>query len=194
MHIQEFPCLSVYKLYFRVIIIFFFLLSGLMLFPGKNATIADTNQLSYSCTVAFSFIYIYIYVYMFHFFNLLFSLFQVNKASIVKSKSNFSIHISKCFVTVPNAPITTGITSIFLILQILQVHASAHYNLYIWACGIYQYAFLTFISGRLCSRVLSVCIGKSHKILQFSDSKTFSRLCIYHFSALLKPHFSHSFQ
>ena len=46
---------------------------------------------------------------------------------------------------------------------------------------------------RLCLRILSICIGKSHKILQSSDSKTFSGLCMYHFSALLNPNFSHSF-
>ena len=40
---------------------------------------------------------------------------------------------------------------------------------------------ITVISGRLCSSFLSVCIGKSHKILQSSDSKTFSGLYMYHF-------------
>ena len=34
----------------------------------------------------------------------------------------------------------------------------------------------------------------SNKILQSSDFKTFSGLCMYHFSAILNPHFSHSFQ
>ena len=53
---------------------------------------------------------------------------------------------------------------------------------------------ITVISGRLCSRLLAVCIGKSHKILQASDSKNFSGFYMYHFSALLNAHFSHSFQ
>ena len=68
-----------------------------------------------------------------------------------------------------------------------------------WACGIFRYAFLTFLVSNshiwsICSRVLSVRTGKSHKILQLSDSKSFSGLGIYHFSALLNPHFSDSFQ
>ena len=68
-----------------------------------------------------------------------------------------------------------------------------------WHTGSISMYFLFFlsitvISSRLCSRVLSVCIGKSHKILQISDSKTFSGLCIYHLPALLKRHFSISFQ
>ena len=133
-------------------------------------------------------------------------------ASIVKSKSNFSIHFSKCFVTASNAPITTGITSTFLIFSFskyLQFQTSAHYSLNFSSsfftmrvsnghAGSISMHFLFFlsitvISGRLCSRALLVCIGKSHKILQFSDSKTFSGLCIYQFSALLNPYFSHSF-
>ena len=52
----------------------------------------------------------------------------------------------------------------------------------------------TVISGRLCSRVLPVYIGKTHKTLWSSDSETFSGLCMYHFSALFNPHFSHSYQ
>ena len=48
---------------------------------------------------------------------------------------------------------------------------------------------ITIISGQLCPRFLSVCMGKSHTILQSSDSKTFSGLCMYHFSALLNSHF-----
>ena len=53
---------------------------------------------------------------------------------------------------------------------------------------------ITVISGQLHSRVLSVCTGKSHKIVQSSDSKTFPGLCMYHFSALLNSYFSHDFQ
>ena len=41
--------------------------------------------------------------------------------SIAKPKSNFSIHFSKCFVTVLNAPIISGIASTFLIFQILEI-------------------------------------------------------------------------
>ena len=48
---------------------------------------------------------------------------------------------------------------------------------------------VTFISSRLCSRVLSsLCKGKIHNIFQSF------LVCVYHFSALLNPHFSHSFQ
>ena len=47
---------------------------------------------------------------------------------------------------------------------------------------------ITVASGLLSSRVLSVYIGKSHKISQFSDSKAFSGLFIYYFFALLKLH------
>ena len=53
---------------------------------------------------------------------------------------------------------------------------------------------ITVLSGRLCSRLLAACIGKSHKILQSSHSKNFSGFYMYHFSALLNAHFSHSFQ
>ena len=42
---------------------------------------------------------------------------------------------------------------------------------------------------RLCSKVLLVCIGKPHMILQSSDSKAFFGLCMCHFSALLNPIF-----
>ena len=86
--------------------------------------------------------------------------------------------------------------------KFLQFHTSAHYNLCTFLlsfqcqCQMHFLLFLsiTVISGRLGSRVLSVCIGKSHKIFQFSDSKTFSGLSSYHFSHLLKPYFWHSFQ
>ena len=99
--------------------------------------------------------------------------------------------------------------------RLSQYHASAHYNSCIFSsfffsmrvsnghAGSISMNFLFFlsiavISGRLCSRVLSVYKGKCHKILQISDSKTFSSLCIYHFFALLKPHnlhlCSHNFQ
>ena len=62
-------------------------------------------------------------------------------ASIVKSKSNFSIHFSKCFFTVPNAPITTGITLPFSFSKFLQFDAFCFFlfNASVkWACGIYQ--------------------------------------------------------
>ena len=52
-------------------------------------------------------------------------------ASIVKSKSNFSVHFPKCFVTVSNAPITTGITSTFLIFQIFAISYYYRYNFYL---------------------------------------------------------------
>ena len=42
-------------------------------------------------------------------------------ASIVNSKSSFSTRFSKCFVTVPNAPINTGITSTFHIFQFFAI-------------------------------------------------------------------------
>ena len=41
--------------------------------------------------------------------------------STVISKSSFCIHFSNCFVTIPNAPITTGITSTSFILHILAI-------------------------------------------------------------------------
>ena len=53
---------------------------------------------------------------------------------------------------------------------------------------------ITVISGLLCSSVLSVCMGKSHKILHSSDSNTFSGLCVYHLSDFSNLHFPHSFQ
>ena len=79
-------------------------------------------------------------------------------------------------------------SSSFFSLRVSNEHAgsiSRHFSLFL---------SITVISGRLCSRVLSVCIGKFHKILQFSDCKAFSGLCMYHLSALLNPHFSRSFQ
>ena len=42
-------------------------------------------------------------------------------ASILNSKSSFSTHFSKCFVTVPNAPVNTGITSTFHIFQFFAI-------------------------------------------------------------------------
>ena len=41
--------------------------------------------------------------------------------STVISKSSFCIHFSNCFATVPNAPITTGITSTTFILHVLAI-------------------------------------------------------------------------
>ena len=79
-------------------------------------------------------------------------------------------------------------SSSFFSMRVSNEHAgsiSRHFLLFV---------SITVISGRLCLRVLSVYIGKTHKILQSSDSKTFSGLCLYHFSVLLNPHFSHSFQ
>ena len=86
-----------------------------------------------------------------------------------------------------------------------QFHTSTDYNLCIFLLLSFQcecqmcildlsvcisyFSCQKIISGRLCSKVLSVYIGKSHKILQFSNSRTFSGLCIYHFFALLKTIF-----
>ena len=131
-------------------------------------------------------------------------------ASIVKSKFNFSIHFSKylLLLLMPLLLQVQLLPSSFS--KFLQFHTSTHYNLRIFSsffsvqvsngnAGSISRHFLLFlsitvISGRLCSRLLSVSIGKSHKILQSSDSKPFSGLSMYHFSALLNHHFSHSFQ
>ena len=126
-------------------------------------------------------------------------------ASIIKSKSNFSIHFLKCFFTVCSAPITTGIASTFLVFQILAISYCSslqleHFSsfLSVWMSsghgGFNNRHFFLFLSIKvrsrwLCSKVLSVCIGKSHKIFLSSDSKTFSGLCMYHFSSLSNPHF-----
>ena len=192
-----------------VLLLLFLLLSGLMLFPGKNTTVVNINQL-----------YQELYFYFFHFISNTFHIIlavpskQVfRNVSIVSSMSNFSIHFSKCFVTVPNGPITTGITSTFLIFQIFQIPnfilefttICPFFFFFLFnssvkrAYGIYQQAFLTFpiktvISGSLRSSVLSVFIGTFSQILQSLDSKTFYGLCMYHFPALLNPYFSHSFK
>ena len=104
----------------------------------------------------------------------------------------FCHFISNTFCIILAVPSKQGFTIICAFFFFFLSNASVK-----WACGIYQQAFPTFLvnnSCRLCSRVFSVCIGKFHKILQFSYSKTFFGLCIYHFSALLNPHFSQSFQ
>ena len=124
-------------------------------------------------------------------------------ALIVKPKSNFSIHFSKCFVTVLNSPL---LPVQLLPFSFQKFHTLTHNNLCIFLLLSFQCEYQigmrdllvcifllflsTVISGQLFSRVLSVCIGKSHKILQFSDSKTFFGLCIYHFSTLLNPFFT----
>ena len=98
-------------------------------------------------------------------------------ASIVKSISNFSIHFSRCFVTVPNAPITTGITLLVYLFHfpnfcnfILQITIICAFFFSMRVskgrAGSINRHFLLFfsiavISGRLYSRVSSVCIGKS---------------------------------
>ena len=73
--------------------------------------------------------------------------------STVISKSSFCIHFSNCFVTVPNAPITTGITSTSFILHsnfIFQVTVIAALFLFFlfntsvkWACRVDEKAFLS---------------------------------------------------
>ena len=96
----------------NVLLLLFVLLSGLMLFPGKkNATIVDTNQLS-------QLLWLFLF---FHFISNTFCIILAVpskqgfcNASIVKSRSNFSIHFLKSFVTVPNVPITNAITFTFL--------------------------------------------------------------------------------
>ena len=103
------------------ILIIIFLLSGHVCcyFLVKNATIVDTNQLSWV-----------LYLLFFLFFNFISNTFCIilvpnnqgfSNASIVKSKFYFSIHFSECFVTVPNGPITTVIISTFLIFQIFAI-------------------------------------------------------------------------
>ena len=130
-------------------------------------------------------------------------------ASIFKSKSNFSNHFSKSFVTVPNAPITTGISHYYdlshfanfcnFILQLTIICTFFFFFLFNasvkWACVIYHYAFVFFLVNNSFIWLIkfkgAVSLYRElhkHKILQFSDSKTFSGLCKYHFSALLKPH------
>ena len=101
--------------------------------------------------------------------------------STVISKSSFCIHFSNCFVTVPNAPITTGITSTSLILHFSSSFSSIRVsNGHVGSMRKHFLVFfsITVISGLLCSSVLSVCMGKSHEILHSSDSNTFSGFCV----------------
>ena len=68
-----------------------------------------------------------------------------------------------------------------------------------WDLSVSISAFLvnnsiTIISYRLCLRVLSVCIGKTHNNLQSSYPKTFFGLSMYHFFyTLLIPIFHLAF-
>ena len=124
------------------------------------------------------------------------------------SPSLIFLLISMCFVTVPNAPVTTGITFTFVIFQSFAISYVnsvyfVHFSfLSMWVtnghAGSVSRHFLllsiTAVSVQLCSRVLSVCIGKSHKIWQSSESKIFPGLCMYYLSALLNPNFSQGFQ
>ena len=94
------------------------LLSGLMLLPRKKCHNSGHQSVALGIT-AFLF---------FHFISNTFRVILTVPSkqgfcndSIVKSKSNFSMHFSKCFVTVPNTPITFGITSTFLIFQIFAI-------------------------------------------------------------------------
>ena len=67
------------------------------------------------------------------------------------------------------------------------------------AYRIYQYVFLIFLvnNSYIYSIMFKGLVSLYREIpqdLAVSDSKTFSGLCIYHLSALLKRHFSISFQ
>ena len=73
--------------------------------------------------------------------------------STVTSKSSFCIHFLNCFVTVPNAPITTGITS-FNIFQhlsfstFLQFHISSRSNCCTFPLLSFQYECQMGMLGR----------------------------------------------
>ena len=86
---------------------------------------------------------------------------------IVKSNFNFSVHFSKCFVTVPNVLITTGITSTILIFQIL---ATSYFN---------SLLFVHFCSSFLSMRVSNGHVGSisRHFLLFLSITVISGRLC-----------------
>ena len=101
-----------------LLLLLLLLLLGLMLFPGKKCH-NGRNQLVVLGTVASFFFYFFP-----HFISKTFCIILTFpskqgfcNASIVKAKSNCSIHFLKCVVTLCNVSITTGRTSTFLTLK-----------------------------------------------------------------------------
>ena len=101
-----------------LLLLLLLLLSGLMLFPGEKCH-NGRNQLVVLGTVASFFFYFFP-----HFISKTFCIILTFpskqgfcNASIVKAKSNCSIHFLKCVVTLCNVSITTGRTSTFLTLK-----------------------------------------------------------------------------
>ena len=86
--------------------------------------------------------------------------------STVISKSSFYIHFCSYFVTVPNAPITTGITSTSFISTFLQFHISSRSNCCTsvrWACWVDEKAFLSlFINYSDIRSVVLQCLVGLH--------------------------------
>ena len=81
------------------------------------------------------------------------------------------------------------ISSSFLSVWVWNGHAGSISRHFLFFLSI------TFSSGLLCLRVFPVWIGKIlQKILQSSNSKSYSKLRMYLFLALLNHHFSHSSQ
>ena len=75
-----------------------------MLFPGKKCRNSEHQRVVLGIAAFF-------YYFISNTFCITFAVPSKQaffNASIFKSKSNFSNHFSKSFVTVPNAPITTG--------------------------------------------------------------------------------------
>ena len=179
-----------------------------MLFPGKKCHNSGHQPVA-SGIVAF-----FYFLFFFHFIsNTVRIILAVpsKKASVMlhsSSPSLISLSISQSALLLFLMPLLLLLVYLlpFPFSKFLQFHTSAHYNLCIFLLLFFSmrvsnghagsisrhfllFLSITVISGPLCSRVLSVCIGKSHKILHFSDSKTFSGFCMYHSSALLNPIF-----
>ena len=71
-----------------------------------------------------------------------------------------------------------------LIFKLVMRESNGHDVLISW-----HFIFLinASMSGLLCSKRLSVCMGKLYRILQSSDLSTFSGLCMFHFLLLEIP-------
>ena len=112
------------------------------------------------------------------------------------STSKSSSPFSNPLVTVPNAPITTGIIATcmfhsffnFLARSMYLSFFSYSFSFILWSAGtekmtILQVLFFLLIiirSGLLAEIRWSVCMSKSHRSLCVSFSRTGSGLCIYH--------------
>ena len=100
-----------YYYYYYYHYYYYFFTLGVMLFSDKKCHNSRGQPVVSGIVAIFSF-------FSFHFE--LFRIFFITCYSR-RSKSNFSIHFSKCFVTVSNAPITTELTSVFFIFHIFAI-------------------------------------------------------------------------